>query len=326
MKFHTPQKKTLNPHYLPCEDCNVKPFTPYMIRDELWKAVAGKTNLLCLKCFAKRLGRKLKVEDFKPCQLTNLIMLGHSIATGEEIDMTEGYKADKPEKVHFRLIGDVHGEIREYITLAKGAEYSLQVGDLGFDCLGLDGYLSPQHHFVIGGNHDNYNTRDDGETFYDQPPNYLKDFGSLNLPGVPPIFYVRGARSVDKERRHVGLDWWPHEELSYRKMNEAIAAYNEAKPDFVVTHECPAFLVNEVTRWKVPLRPSSTAYALEAMFQNHQPKVWVFGHFHNDWSMDFKGTHFRCLDIRTTHDMEFPFEIDEWVSDGKITSLNLGGK
>jgi hypothetical protein len=323
MKFHTPRKRVTE--RVPCAECGTKPFTPYMIQDDLWKKVAGNTSLLCLSCFTKKLGRKLKLDDFKPCQLTNLIMLGNSIGTGEEIDMTEGYK-DEPAKVHFRMIGDVHGELLEYIKLAKGAEYSLQVGDLGFDCMGLEQYLSPQHHFVVGGNHDNYNTLNDGETFYDQPPHYLKDFGSLELPGVPKLFYVRGARSVDKDRRTAGHDWWPHEELNYRRMTDAITAYNEAKPDFVVSHECPAFLVNEVTRWKVPLRPSSTAFALESMFENHQPKVWIFGHFHNDWSMEFKGTYFRCLDIRTTYDLTFPFGIDEFVSGGKITSLNIGGK
>lgn len=228
--------------------------------------------------------------------------------------------------IYLRLIGDIHGELRRYVELASEAEYSIQVGDLGFKCQGLETRLDPMRHRVVGGNHDNYATLDNGVTFPNQPPHYLGDFGTLELPGVPKIFYMRGGRSVDRESRHEGQNWWPGEELSYRRMNEAIQAYVEAKPDFVITHECPAFLVNEVTRWKVPLRPSNTAQACEAMFTNHQPKAWFFGHFHHDWTMNFKGTYFRCLDIQSTYDMNMPFAVEELESLGKLTSLNLGGK
>ena len=87
-KFHTAKIKHHN-NYNQCQDCGVRPFTPYMIRNGLWQQVSNGCNLLCLPCFVKRLGRPLHMDDFHPCQLTNLIMLGYAIATGEEIDMTE---------------------------------------------------------------------------------------------------------------------------------------------------------------------------------------------------------------------------------------------
>lgn len=210
---------------------------------------------------------------------------------------------------HLRLIGDVHGRISDYVKLAQEAEYSIQVGDLGFEYHNEHGrgeidVLDPVRHRVIGGNHDDYTTLDGGLTFHRQPPHYLGDFGTVEFPGVPKIFYMRGARSIDQQSRTEGWDWWPEEELSYRKMNEALVAYNDLKPEFVITHECPAFLVSEVTRFKAPLRPSNTANALEAMFENHTPQAWFFGHFHNNWSMTFKGTYFRCLDICATYDIE----------------------
>lgn len=323
MKFHTPRKKVLHPDYHPCAGCGVKPFTGYMIHDELWNEVSQGDNLLCLSCFTARLGRPLELTDFKPCQLTNLILLGASIATGEKIDMTEGYKSEP--KPYFRMIGDMHGEIGQYIRLAGAAQHSIQVGDLGFDYGGVE-VLDPTKHRFVGGNHDNYTTIDGGFTFCNMPPHYLGDFGLIDLPGIPKTFFMRGARSVDKESRIVGVTWWEDEELRYRRMNEAIQAFSDLKPEMVISHECPAFLVNEVTRWKVPLKPSNTAFALEAMFTNHQPKVWIFGHFHNDWSMTFKGTYFRCLDIQSTLDMDGPFEADQVEATGKLTSLNLGGK
>ena len=207
-------------------------------------------------------------------------------------------------KAKFRLIGDVHGKIPQYLPLADGAELSLQVGDLGFDYTELQP-LDPDRHKVIGGNHDNY-TVQDGQFVY-QTPHFLGDFGTWEVPGFGTLFYVRGGRSVDRDRRTEGVNWWPGEELSYKRLQEVIYAFNEAKPDFVVSHECPAFLVNEVTLWKVPLPPSTTARALEGMFEHHQPKAWVFGHFHNDWEFRFKGTYFRCLNELSIWDVPVPF-------------------
>ncbi len=228
--------------------------------------------------------------------------------------------------IHFRMIGDFHEDLHKYVLMTSQAEYSIQIGDLAIRCDALDELVDPKRHLVIGGNHDNYATLDNGQTFHNQPKNYVGDFGNIELPGVPKIFYVRGGRSVDRKRRQEGVDWWPDEELTYKNMNVALAEYTQEKPDFVITHECPAFLVDMVTRWKVPLSPSNTAQLLEAMWMVHKPKVWIFGHFHNDWTNDVDGTHFRCLDIRTTYDMDKPFTVDEIVPQGRITSLNLGGK
>lgn len=49
----------------PCSGCsgfNV----PYMVTDKIWKKVSHnfKDRFLCLFCVEKRLGRKLKLEDF----------------------------------------------------------------------------------------------------------------------------------------------------------------------------------------------------------------------------------------------------------------------
>lgn len=206
--------------------------------------------------------------------------------------------------VKFRLIGDIHGDIPTYVDLARGAEYSLQVGDLGFDYTGVE-TLDSDRHKVIGGNHDNYTVRDG--IFVRQPPHFLGDYGSWDVPGLGKLFYIRGGRSIDRVQRTEGLDWWPDEELTYKRLDEVISAYAEAKPDFVVSHEVPAFLIQEVTLWPSPIAPSMTSRALENMFDRHQPKAWVFGHFHHDWVSRVKGTYFRCLNIQSIWDVEVPF-------------------
>ena len=56
-----------------------------------------------------------------------------------------------------RIIGDVHQYYDSYFSLAEECEYSLQVGDMGFNYEPLK-QLDSNNHKFIGGNHDNYDT------------------------------------------------------------------------------------------------------------------------------------------------------------------------
>ena len=56
---------------LHCIDCYVDTFYEnYMIHDELWLAAnpAG-AGMLCVGCCERRLGRRLRRDDFQPCAL-----------------------------------------------------------------------------------------------------------------------------------------------------------------------------------------------------------------------------------------------------------------
>ena len=47
-----------------CQDCKNPNYKMYMVNDELWKKYGNQNGTLCLKCFEKRLGRKLQPKDF----------------------------------------------------------------------------------------------------------------------------------------------------------------------------------------------------------------------------------------------------------------------
>ena len=196
-----------------------------------------------------------------------------------------------------RIIGDVHGKMEDYLVLADAAEYSVQVGDMGFEYHALTRFLEPDRHKVLGGNHDNY-TFHEGR-FIMQTPHFLGDYGVHTIPGFGDFFYVRGGYSIDYMYRKEGESWWPMEQITYAQGMTALETYKEIKPEFVITHECPASiveLVSGVKTWDgVLIRPSMTANLLEAMFDAHQPKLWLFGHHHRDWFMNVRGTNFRCL-------------------------------
>jgi len=217
------------------------------------------------------------------------------------------------KKAYFRIIGDVHQKQDKYARIALEAEYSLQVGDMGFDYSYLDAYLDPDKHKVLAGNHDNYNTQKccesgcekcegRGYIFCDQTKHFLKDFGVLEIPRMHPIFYVRGAWSIDFLYRTPGISWWEDEELTMAQCEKAISLYKEVKPDFVVTHSTPLSVASCIpfkSSFGTDLHKTRTDQMLDAMYDAHQPAFWIFGHYHLDWRKDLSNngreTTFICL-------------------------------
>jgi hypothetical protein len=208
--------------------------------------------------------------------------------------------------MELRIIGDVHGKFQEYIALTKGCDYSIQVGDMGFDYSELRDINEDKHKF-IGGNHDNY------DKYYASP--YVvqgaqldKDFGTATHGGLD-FFFVRGGFSIDWKQRQKSFlmggakTYWDNEELSIEEMEMALWQYQKMKPDVMVTHECPRSISKHVGDNKIlgmfgynPDRfTTKTSELLEMMFQYHQPKQWYFGHYHNDWYDEINGTQFRCI-------------------------------
>lgn len=229
--------------------------------------------------------------------------------------------------IHLRLIGDVHGDIQsQYVPTAQAAKYSIQLGDMGFNYAALN-ELDPQQHLFLGGNHDNYScqetkksleeatqfdvvkklteyTREQVFKFTKLPEHFMGHFGIWTVPeceGNSDIFFIRGAQSVDRAYRVPGVSWWPDEQLTIAQLEEAVELYREVKPDFVISHECP-YVVHEAfpallgAGWggKGVVR-NTTAQALEAMWQCHRPKLWVFAHYHKPLWAKLNETTFICL-------------------------------
>ena len=223
-----------------------------------------------------------------------------------------------------RVIGDVHGSISKRLRLPDvpsyieivddldADDYSVQVGDLGFDYSELS-LLDPEQDKFFYGNHDNL------DTYYDSP-NALGDYGMVNL-GPWGFFFVRGAISIDMESRKrveakgLGKCWWAGEELSYREAALCFEEYRDAKPDVVMSHDCPATIskmigvpgILEAFGFKKDF-VSQSQNLLEQMFIVHQPKLWIFGHYHKSHDFTYKGCRFMCLAEREYVDFN-----EKWV-------------
>ena len=205
------------------------------------------------------------------------------------------------------IVGDVHGYFAQYRELVRQYKYSLQVGDMGFTYFQMV-VLNPDFHKFIPGNHDNYTILATGTVRHT-----LGDFGVWDVPGFGPIFFVRGAYSIDRKIKKPDppkQTWWKEEELNEAESDAALALYMKINPDFVVTHEAPSIVVDQIgdprilNSFDLPKdHRSSTQKLLQTMWEHHQPKTWIFGHHHQHYEGDFAVsgnskdvTHFTCLD------------------------------
>jgi hypothetical protein len=201
-------------------------------------------------------------------------------------------------KSYLRLISDVHGYYEAYVKLAEQAEYSIQLGDLGFDYDCLEKF-DTEHHKVLAGNHDNYARWGTTRYIYMNTAHWLGDYGVYNVPGIAgDFFFVRGGYSIDWRYRIPERSWFEDEELSPAKLLAAIELYEKTKPRFVISHECPEQIIQPCFGpfiWDGELiKPSRTAIALGQMFTLHKPEQWIFGHYHKDLDVEILGTRFRC--------------------------------
>lgn len=191
------------------------------------------------------------------------------------------------------FIGDVHGKFNEYDTVMKRGRDTFQVGDFG---IGFPGYKPrswPMNHKFIRGNHDN-------PELCRKHPNYMGNFGYRG-----GLFFMGGANSIDKIYRTEGKDWWPDEQLSVEQLSDAIEQYERLKPSVLVTHMTGLEVQQHLFDFS-QVHTSRTLKALDIMWKNHQPKLWVFGHYHKSVDTFYRGCRIICLNELDT--IEIPLD------------------
>ena len=209
-----------------------------------------------------------------------------------------------------RVIGDVHGQIdcalkrgaSSYLELIAKCEYSVQLGDMGNaeTYAELVAHVDVTNHRFFGGNHDQYDSL---------PPHSLGDYGMREIGSVP-FFFVRGAKSIDKKDllehgKRLGRKlWFEEEELSESIHDKIATAFSIAKPDVMLTHECPEsispFILEHVQSHSYVFQrsrhlTSRTGLFLESLLQIHRPKIWLFGHYHHNWRYVDDDVAFQCI-------------------------------
>lgn len=195
------------------------------------------------------------------------------------------------------LIGDVHGKYDRYYKIIRQQDYypyTVQLGDFGFK-YDTVANLDPNYHKILGGNHDNYDK-------ITSVPHYLGDYGNYSLNGVEFFFY-RGAYSIDRQYRTIGIDWWEQEELKIEDFLKARELYRETKPRIVLTHCCPEIIIPSLLPPYAQIYQSRTDWALQELYNIHKPELWVFGHYHISKTLKLDTT-FICLDELETFEIK----------------------
>lgn len=186
------------------------------------------------------------------------------------------------------LIGDVHGMFKSYIKLLihERPDFSIVLGDFGIG-YGYDKGLVelvntiPGQHKYLRGNHDSPKASKTN-------PMYMGDYGSQGS-----MFWISGCSTPS----WAGKDWI-EEELSYQKLEQIKADYLKKKPKLVLSHTAP-FEIGEIVMNRRSER-DRTSFCMQMMWEEYQPELWVFGHFHQSKNFEINGTNFICLDSLET--------------------------
>jgi hypothetical protein len=185
------------------------------------------------------------------------------------------------------FIGDVHGKWWSYHDIISTRYNTYQVGDFGvgfpgsFNLPEMWKTMDKGFHRFIRGNHDN--------------PDYCKRnpycIGDGDL--VDNIFFMGGAESIDRGLRTPGYDWWPDEQVTFEYFTSKILPnYMKGGFNIVVTHDCPQIVARDIFNVQ---DKSVTRYLLQLLFNEYQPDLWVFGHWHRSTRKKINGTEFVCL-------------------------------
>ena len=193
------------------------------------------------------------------------------------------------------LIGDVHGKYEHYHKIVRQTErhpYTLQIGDFGFKYDTLKNVDSTRH-LILPGNHDNY------DTCYNHP-HFLGDYGYTSLNRID-FFYYRGAYSIDRQYRTIGIDWWENEQVNIDQFMKARELYRSIKPEVMITHDCPQDIALQMLEPGQRVYENITSWALQELYNIHQPKLWFYGHWHRSVKIQHGNTQFVCLNELETY-------------------------
>jgi|688.fasta_scaffold254229_3 predicted phosphodiesterase len=195
------------------------------------------------------------------------------------------------------IIGDCHQKYRRYHEIIRQKdrhEYTIQIGDFGLSKYETLDNVDHTKHIIIRGNHDNTILAKNYPHFLDAY-GYMTNFNGINF------FWYSGAYSIDRQYRTIGIDYFEDEQLSIDQFMKARELYREIKPDIVLTHDCPDFMVPEYIGPYAKRYENITGWALGELYKIHQPKLFIHGHYHVSKTTQYGDTKFVCLNELETY-------------------------
>jgi len=188
------------------------------------------------------------------------------------------------KKTNILLIGDPHDQLQEWFLIANSNPDKTTIA-LGDCAVGFKDYREelkqiPGNAKFLCGNHGNPQE-------CKKYPNWLGRFGFFEN-----IFFIDGAKSIDKQYRTEGVSWWRDEELSAVEFRECFELYADTKPNIVISHAAPSCVVPHMVQDPYS---SSTEKFLNELWLYHKPELWIYGHYHKSFELQLDKTKFKCL-------------------------------
>lgn len=192
-----------------------------------------------------------------------------------------------------KCIGDVHGKFRQYERLIRDHEGTIQVGDMGVGFIRWphgEPSINPPHAKMVASNATFIRGNHDNPGACRHHSQWIKD-GTVK----DDVMFIGGAYSIDHAFRVKDYSWWEDEQLSGKELSDVIDVYLVAKPRVMITHDAPVSAVRRIHHSHHAFDDTRTQQALQAMFELHQPDLWVHGHHHVSFEQKLEGTRFVCL-------------------------------
>jgi len=212
------------------------------------------------------------------------------------------------------FVGDIHGDFSFLRETCENVSEALiiQVGDCGL------GFHRKSHEvenlkriqvtceknnnqlILIRGNHDSK------KRFQDFREDSL--FNNIHLPEDYDVIswkdqkiqFVGGATSIDRTSRHEGTSYWQDEGVEYRPEKCQ-------KVDILVCHTSPSWCFPQTFNEMVYGWAREDAYLIEDLNNERSmmdeickkcnPRLMVYGHFHDSWSEEIENCRYRLMDI-----------------------------
>lgn len=213
--------------------------------------------------------------------------------------------------------GDTHGDFQGLQMLRDKTKYTkddyvIICGDFGFvwysneikehqlDQKGLTLLSRCECNFIIiGGNHENYNAIEwlyPVETFHGARARYIRpnivwiERGEVFTLNDKKFWCFGGAYSIDKAYRKENISWWEREQPSDEEMEYGLQTLKNNRPDYIITHECPASVNMRLYPDSYFLNNNSTIQYMErVLWQCEEMGIapeWYFGHHHREWEWE----------------------------------------
>jgi hypothetical protein len=201
------------------------------------------------------------------------------------------------------ISGDIHGMYGYLNDLVKQETPDLIIvcGDMGYGFPNdkIDKIVAMNTKIVFcDGNHDNHwKLRELKSLAVAENVFYQPRGSTMRLPDGRNILFMGGANSIDRDRRTVGVSWWPEEVISQSDFRNL----PDEDIDIFITHTCSNEIYDKYIQFHLggrytPRKDKDPSYhALSTLWEMYGPTQWFFGHFHINLSGKLSGTRWQAL-------------------------------